>query len=311
MPALKTEILKALIDKYISKVKEEAGEFNLMLSGGIDSSLLAAIGDPDRVFSVKLPYGPKYDEFDDIEKVVKHLGLEKKWVVISLDDSDIHNTMRKAVKAIGRPIPHFNIFPLYVLFEAVHKMGIKTIVSGDGPDESMCGYTRHLIMDYLYKIFDMEAFSEYRPLMSKILGDPIEVYSKIIGKKPSEVMDVARGCNLQYGMCATDMNLMRRDMDDMSDGLAKHFGINLYRPYQYEEIDNFMFSLPPEDKIHNVEFGKYLLRLLASEYLPADIAWRKQKIGGPLVPMNKLLGIDEPEFSKNGYLKYQEGILNG
>jgi asparagine synthetase B (glutamine-hydrolysing) len=305
------ELLEAQIEKHIKLVKEEAGAFNLMLSGGVDSGTLAAMGDPDVVISVRLPYGDRYDEYEDMEKTVKHLGLEDRWVVLELDNYDIHQAMREAVKAIGRPIPHFNIFPLFVAYRAAEKMGLSSIVVGDGPDESMAGYTRHLIMKYLYDIYDFEAFYQYAPTIDKIFGGFEETYATLIGKTISEVkpiMDKHSG-NLRK-MCAVDMDLMREDMDDMGNKIAQSFGLEIYRPLQYPEIDDFMFNLPDEDKIHKVEFGKYLLRRVAADYLPEEIAWRKQKIGGPLVPMNKLLGIDEPEFSKKGYLEYQEKILN-
>lgn len=305
------ELLEAQIEKHIKLVKEETGSFNLMLSGGVDSGTLAAMGDPDVVISVRLPYGEKYDEYKDMEKTIKHLGLEDRWVVLELDNYDIHKAMREAVKAIGRPIPHFNIFPLYVAYRAAEQMGLTSIVVGDGPDESMCGYTRHLIAKYLYDIYGFEAFYHYEPTIDKVLNGFEENYANLIGKPISEVkpiMDKHR--SLTRKMCAVDMELMRPDMDDMSNKIAQSFGIKVYRPYQYQEIDDFMFNLPEEDKIHDVEYGKYLLRRIASDYLPEEVAWRKQKMGGPLVPMNKLLGIDEPEFSKDGYMAYQEKILS-
>jgi len=305
------ELLRAQIEKHIDLVKQQHKGFNLMLSGGVDSGVLAAMGDPDMVISVKLPYGDKYDEYNDMEKTVKHLGLEDRWVVLELDNYDIHQAMREAVLAIGRPIPHFNIFPLYVAYRAAENMGLDAIVVGDGPDESMGGYTRHLIMNYLYNVYGFEAFYHYKPTIDKILGNFEETYARLIGKGVSEVKPVMdKHVGYLRKMCATDMELMRPDMDEMSNKLAQSFGLQVYRPYQYPEIDEFMFNLPDEDKIHNVEYGKYLLRLIAADYLPEEVAWRKQKIGGPLVPMNKLLGINESEFSKEGYMSYQERILN-
>ena len=73
-----------------------------------------------------------------------------------------------------------------------------------------------------------------------------------------------------------------------------------------------MYNLPDNLKIHNVEYGKYLLRLIAADYLPAEIAWRKVKVGGIVYPFNKKLGfMDKGEFNKEKYLEMQEEILNG
>jgi len=41
------------------------------------------------------------------------------------------------VKAIGRPIPHFNIFPLFTMYRKLYYMEEKELILGDGPDETM------------------------------------------------------------------------------------------------------------------------------------------------------------------------------
>jgi asparagine synthetase B (glutamine-hydrolysing) len=307
----KTAQLKKLIKRELKKIKDECGEINLFISGGVDSSVLAALGNPDRLFTVKLPYGSKYDEFSYTKKVVKHLGLEDKLTVVKLDESEFKDVMKLAVKAIGRPIPHFNIFPFFVACREAAKQGVKHIVTGDGPDESMCGYTRHLIMKYIYKVEGIEAFHDYFPTIGKILTHPVIAYTTIINKPSDKVISIMKDKTLLDGMCAVDMALMRPDMDDMTNGIAKYFGITIHRPYQdNSEIDNFMFNLKEKDKIYKDEWGKYLLRRVADKLLPKEIAWKKHKVGGPLVPVNKIMGWEVPEFSKNKYMEYQEEILN-
>lgn len=306
-----TAQLEKLIKEEIDKIRESCGEINLFISGGVDSGVLAALSNPDRLLSVRLPYGEKYDEFEDVKKVVEHLGLEDRLTVVELNESEFEDVMKIAVKAIGRPIPHFNIFPFFVACREAAKMGVKHIVTGDGPDESMCGYTRHLIMRYLYKIGEKEAFHNYFPTIDKILTHPAVSYAKIVGKPSNKILHLMEGKSLVDGMCAVDMALMRPDMDDMTNGIAKHFGITIHRPYQDNpEVDNFMFTLGEKDKIYRDEWGKYLLRKIADKLLPKEIAWRKHKVGGPLVPVNKIMGWEVPEFSKNKYLQYQEDILN-
>lgn len=308
--------LKSMIKNEMALLKGRLGSINLMLSGGVDSGTLAGLSDVDRVFTVRLPYGPKHDEFGDVLATVKHLRIDDKLTVVDLDEGRFDEAMQKAVKAIGRPIPHFNIFPLYILFEQMSKEGITDVVCGDGPDETMCGYTRHLIMWYLYNSYSLEAFSEYKGMIGKLLETVQVSYSKLINKDFLTVSKIfletsLNGGNLLDCMCATDMRLMRPDMDDMSDSIARIFEIKIHRPYQESAIDSLMFHLPPELKIKDFEYGKYLLRQVADEVLPKHIAWRKQKIGGPLVPVNKIKGWDLEPFDKSMYLKYQEDILNG
>jgi len=304
--------LRKIIKKEITNFKKDFGEVNLMISGGVDSGVLAALSKPEHLFTVHLPFGHMHDEFNDMLRTIYHLGLRDELVVVELNLNEFDDVMKEAVKIIGRPIPHYNIFPLFCLFREMNKQGVKHAMSGDGPDESMCGYTRHLIMNYLYKSKELEAFKFYRGMIDKILGDSAETYAKLVGKDVKIVKEIMAGRPLLESMCKVDMELMRPDMDNMSDRLAEHFKIKIHRPYQDNTVvDNLMFSLPEEQKVVTGHYGKLLLRELASDLLPEEIAWREQKIGGPLIPVNKIKGWDLPISDKSMYLKYQEDILNG
>lgn len=267
----------------------------LALSGGVDSSLLAALIKPKFVISVKLPGDEKYNEIKWAKKVARHLGL--KHIIISLDESKFDEYVKIAVKAIGRPIPHFNIFPLFAMYKKLSEMGEKELILGDGPDETMLGYGRDLIIEHLYKVYDLEALEHYKPLIDKIL--------------PPKSEAIRLATNLEGFEDTVSANIaMRADMDDMSNGIAKHFGIKNIRPYQDNpEMDNYMRDLPMEHKIQG-EYGKYLLRKIAEKYLPREIAWRKKKVGGPVYPVNIMNGwMDDGEFGKKNWLEYQKKLL--
>lgn len=280
--------------KIFAEVKPHIGK-PLALSGGVDSSLLAALLKPKFAISVKLPGGDKYNEIKWSKKVAKHLGL--KHIIVHPDESRFDEYTKLAVKAIGRPIPHFNIFPLYEMYKKLADMGETELVLGDGPDETMLGYGRDLIIEHLYKVYEFEALEHYKPLIDKIL--------------PAKSEAIRLTTNLEGFEDLVSANIaMRKDMDDMSNGIAKHFGIKNIRPYQDNpEMDEFMKGLPMEHKIQG-EYGKYLLRKIAEKYLPKEIVWRKKKVGGPVYPVNLVKGwMDEGEFGKTQWLEYQRKIL--
>lgn len=270
----------------------------LALSGGLDSSLLASLIRPKFVISVELPEGSKYNEIKYSKQVANYFKL--KHIIVKLDDTKFDESMRIAVKAIGRPIPHFNIFPLYEMYKVLNEMGEKELVLGDGPDETMCGYARDLIINYLYNVYDYPAFKNYKPLIDKILPPISEAISRTINKTTQEI-DIVKA----------DIDLMRPDMDDMSNGIARHFGITNHRPYQdNKELDEFMRNMPLKAKIRKVEYGKYALRKIAEKHLPENIAWRKKKVGGPVYPVNLKKGwLEKGEFDKTEWLKMQVDIL--
>jgi asparagine synthetase B (glutamine-hydrolysing) len=245
-----------------------------------------------------LPGGEKYNEIEYSKLVCKYLDIEH--IIVELDDTKWDEYMQIACRAVGRPIPHFNMFPLFCMYKKLNELGEKRLVLGDGPDEVMMGYTRDLVISYLYRVYQFEAFRNYKPMIDKILP-PINVAISRVIEKETDETNINRA----------DIDLMRPDMDAMSDGIAKYFGITNYRPYQdNKEIDNFMYCLPEKEKIHEVEFGKYALRKITEKYLPKEIAWRKKKVGGPVYPVNILRGwMQHGEFDKREYLKYQEQCL--
>lgn len=296
--------MKELENKIKEVVKQYIGK-PIALSGGIDSGLLAALIKPKFAITVELPEGI-HNEIKYAKQIVKHLGL--KHVVVKYNEDNFENELKTAVKAIGRPIPHFNILPLFHMYSRLNDMGEKEIVLGDGPDETMCGYARDLIINYLYKVYNFEAFKNYKPLINKILPLFEIAICNVTGLKNLPFTST----NASEAILRADIELMRPDMDDMSNGIAKHFGITNLRPYQdNKELDDFMKNLPIEEKIHDVEYGKYALRKIAEKYLPKEIIWRKEKVGGPLYPLNKKMGWDkiDGEFGKNQWLEYQNNIL--
>lgn len=269
----------------------------LALSGGVDSSLLAALIKPKFAISVRLPDDERFNEIKYSEIVCKHLGINH--VIVDLDERTFDEDIRTAVRSIGRPIPHFNIFPLFQMYKRLREMWESDLILGDGPDETMCGYARDLIIHYLYKIYQFEAFGNYKELIDKLLPPMGGAIERVTGKEPLEGEDIT----------AVDIRAMRPDMDDMSNGIAKYFGITNHRPYQDNaQLDNFMRDLPMEEKIKDVEYGKYALRKIAAKYLPEEIVWRKKKVGGPVYPVNKLKGWGD-NFDKKRWVEYQAEIL--
>ena len=281
------------------------------ISGGIDSGILAALIKPKFVVSVMLPGGEKYDESHLAKEVAQYLN-RKHHIVNTEEAPDFDKVMKIAVKAIGTPTPHFNIYPLYKMYEYLADMGVKQLILGDGPDESMAGYTRTLIINHIYDVYHYDAFKHYKETIDKALPDPAVMYANMIGHphKAATIRGWIKKFGFISGLCRADMVYKRPEMNPMSDGIAKHFGIENIRPYEFKAVDEYMFNLPPDLKIRDTIYGKFALREIAAKYLPEKIAWRAHKMGGPLYPVNKFKKwMAKGEFDKTQYLKMQRAIL--
>jgi asparagine synthase (glutamine-hydrolysing) len=112
------------------------------LSGGLDSSLVAALGvaakgDRLRTFSMRFEDG-EYDETEFQRTVVAHLRSEHAEIVVRRQD--IAEIFPRVVFHTERPILRTAPAPLYLLSRLVHDSGIKVVLTGEGADEMFAGY---------------------------------------------------------------------------------------------------------------------------------------------------------------------------
>ncbi len=164
--------LEGLRDALVSAVKRQLMcdvPYGLLISGGVDSSIIAAIaakfsekrvesGDTERAwwprmhsFSVGLPGAP---DTAYARKVAERIGSQH---------HEIEFTIQEALDAIPDVIYHLETFdvttiragtPMYLMSRVIKSMGIKMVLSGEGADEIFGGYL------YFHKAPDARAFHE-------------------------------------------------------------------------------------------------------------------------------------------------------
>lgn len=112
------------------------------LSGGLDSSLVAALGlrakgEKFCTFSLRFE-DAEYDETEFQRLMVRHLGSEHHEVVVSRHD--IARVFPEVITHAERPILRTAPAPLFLLSKLVHDAGIKVVLTGEGADEMFAGY---------------------------------------------------------------------------------------------------------------------------------------------------------------------------
>lgn len=112
------------------------------LSGGLDSSLVAAMGRRfagDRFKTFSLRFGDaEYDETDFQRLVARAIGSEHHEVVVSR--RDIAGVFPQVIYHTERPILRTAPAPLFLLSRLVRAHGIKVVLTGEGADERFAGY---------------------------------------------------------------------------------------------------------------------------------------------------------------------------
>jgi asparagine synthase (glutamine-hydrolysing) len=112
------------------------------LSGGLDSSLIAAMGLRAKgsnfsTFSLRFE-DAEYDETGYQRMMAERLGSEHQEVLVSR--GDIARVFPDVIRHTERPVLRTAPAPLFLLSKLVHDAGIKVVLTGEGADEMFAGY---------------------------------------------------------------------------------------------------------------------------------------------------------------------------
>jgi asparagine synthase (glutamine-hydrolysing) len=112
------------------------------LSGGIDSSLIAALGNrysSGRLQTFSLGFeDPEYDETRYQQLMVRALGSEHHELRVTR--RDIARVFPEVVYHAERPLLRTAAAPMFLLSRLVRERGIKVVLTGEGADEMFAGY---------------------------------------------------------------------------------------------------------------------------------------------------------------------------
>ena len=148
--------LREVLGEAVARRLEADVPLGCFLSGGIDSSLVAALAQtklaelgagPLRTFSVAMPVAG-YDESTHAAEVALHLGCEHTTLACrpgaAMDDLEL------LMNRSGEPTADSSLLPQYWLAREA-RGHIKVALSGDGGDELFGGYDRYRAMRILHR----------------------------------------------------------------------------------------------------------------------------------------------------------------
>jgi len=163
----------------------EEKELGIALSGGLDSSLIAALirrADKERkILSFSLDYGVNDEaELKAAMEVAEFLNLEHN--IVRIDPEQVVRDLETLQWIYDEPMIKFTYIPTYYIFKNSEKY-VRTIFTGDGGDELFIGYRRDYWEDPLpIKIFAKLPTSIRKNLL-KLGKSPTEALANITGLK--------------------------------------------------------------------------------------------------------------------------------
>ncbi len=285
------------------------------LSGGLDSSSIAALShelmsssNSHKAFTAVFP-GFEKNEAAFSKQVVDQFNLQQFTIPVSADE--LLDDWKKLCYHQEEPFGSASTYAQYKVYELAKQHQVKVLLDGQGADETLAGYHKY------YKWYWQELFRNRKLFRSKELagakamgvGDRFGFKNMIAAYFPGFATVVLENQYLLKAIRHEDFtkDFVMRQSKEAYYTTPDHFTLNgvlhfntcvhgleeLLRyadrnsmahgrevrlPFLSHELVEFIFSLPANFKIRT-GWTKWLLRKTMEHKLPAEITWRRDKVG--------------------------------
>ncbi|MFI5775170.1 asparagine synthase (glutamine-hydrolyzing) [Streptomyces sp. NPDC051658] len=256
----------------------------LLLSGGLDSAVLAFLLRPSVLLTARYPGYSRYDEYNLAKEVADAIDSELVTVEPTADDFRRHADL--IVHDLDYPVGNHSLLSERMLYEAASDRGIKVVFGGTGPDEFLLGYVRNAIALDGQGAVEHSGLEAYGPMKSKFLHsvengcnaadryyrmvlrgpDPEGAARRFVHRCFDRVGDIGQAISL------VEVGVALPAMLAASDKLASAFGIERRSPFLAHEWAEFCFNLPPKFKRDGV-YSKRMLRDFARDIGVPKSVW--------------------------------------
>lgn len=330
LPKVRSATKEVLIQSYGEELEKAIKrqlladvEVGILLSGGIDSAIIASLAKKHykgklKAFTIGFEGDFEEDEIADAKETAEILGLEHHIKKISF--SDFLGLIKECSRIVEEPLATTSMIPMYYLAQLAAEK-VKVVLTGQGADEPLGGYTR-----YKSEIIRKKIPSAFRKVVKPV--------AQLVGSKNEQLLRGANSIGISneierflsvYEMFSVDeikklisvedtlskqeiskfhrllncgsrqhaaekmmaidtrMNLAD-DLLNYTDKITMNFSLECRVPMLDIELVHFMESLPIELKLNSRQ-GKLIHKEYAKTLLPDSIINRKKK--GFQSPTNK------------------------
>ncbi len=271
-----------LTDAVLKRMNAADVPIGVLLSGGLDSSLLVALlreagHDDIRTFSIGFEDidDEAGSEFEYSDQIVDRFNTtHEKYVV---NNSQVLPRLGEAVANMAEPMVGQDAVAFYLLSEQVSRH-IKVVLSGQGADEAFAGY-------FWYPRMQAEAGSEVERFSKHYVDRPYEEYLQTVNNKYHTGNHTETWLNKEFSKANADefmdkvfrTDITRLIVDDpvkRVDNMTMAWGLEARVPFMDYKLVEHALSMPAELKMH--EEGKHPLKQISRGLLPDSVIDRKK-----------------------------------
>jgi asparagine synthase (glutamine-hydrolysing) len=150
LEAYEQKLVKAVERQLLSDVP-----ISIMLSGGVDSALVAQIaknitGESYNSYTAGFDDVTEIDEVKSAARSAEIIGLNH--VPVIIPKSNFVEDLAKFIEIIEEPLGSQSITPMFHLAKDIHQDGYKVVLSGQGVDEPWGGYPKYNLQNLMGKM---------------------------------------------------------------------------------------------------------------------------------------------------------------
>jgi len=303
-----TGLFKKLFDSSIALRLRSDVKVGTSLSGGLDSSSIAAIASKlyseasnERFTAIHAnSVEREIDESDYAKAITGAMSLELH--IVTPSTNEFINLIDELVYTQEEPFPDTSIFMSYFVSKKAKEFGCKVLLNGQGGDEVLLGYERYLTAPFnnlniigFFKQFYLQSRRNSQTLVRLFLMyiyfNSLTIRTRILRKKSflkKEIYSLFNFNTLKESS-NTANNVVDFQIYEISNLQLPHLlryedrnsmrnSIESRVPFLDYRIVEAGISFPLKHKIFN-GWTKYILRKSMDNILPKEITWRKSKLG--------------------------------
>lgn len=309
------EHFKSLFNESLRTRMQADVPIGVSLSGGLDSSAITCgirsllPAEEIKTFSARF-HDAALDEGHHIQKVVDQTGAIAYSVIP--DEETLLNDVERVLYHQEAPFSSASVIAQWEVYKLAANAGIKVLIDGQGSDEYLAGY-QHFYTSYFKQLYasnrakyiaettilkrdfhldyhldfrqKCEAsmprfFAQAQLLKNRIFGSRKDIHldpafirqfqdNRVVFKNYTSLKEATLDFTTNYGL----HKLLR-----FADRNSMGHSLEVRLPFLQHKLVEFVYSLPPEMLIHE-GWTKFILRESMKDVMPAEITWRRDKLG--------------------------------
>ncbi len=304
---------RRLVERAVQKQVMSDVPVGVFISGGLDSSLLAALASRaigvDKVHTFSAQFTEEsYDESADAEEIAYR--MRTRHVRVRTDETTLREALDRVVRDVAEPIADPAILPTVLLARAAREH-VKVVLSGEGADELFGGYPTYLghklapaferlpsavrkgvrrvvdqipssgkkvTFEFLLKRFVTDAEKSWLERHLAWFGTGLS--DAVLASPPAQLPDLPREPaaldSLAAAMLIDYRSYLRDNLLVKVDRATMLSSIEARAPYLDRDLTRFGLSLPSSLRVRRLT-TKWVLKKAAEEWLPRAVVHRRKR----------------------------------